>query len=67
MFKSIEVILYAGSDGVPFDFSSVVGGFSDFVDCVASYLAVFTVYVAAVTVFCVVFCVVDRAGHHWSF
>ncbi|MCJ7698199.1 MAG: hypothetical protein MUO73_07715, partial [Thermoplasmata archaeon] len=56
-----------GGNGVPFDFSSVVGGFSDFVDRVDSYLAVFTVYVAAVVVFCVVFCVVDRAGHHWSF
>jgi hypothetical protein len=39
-----------------------VGGFSDFVDCAVSYLVVFTVYVAVV-----VFCVVDRAGHHWSF
>jgi len=54
------VILCGGGDGVPFGFSSVVGGFSDFVDCVAPYLAVFTVYVAAVVVFCVVFCVVDR-------
>jgi hypothetical protein len=44
-----------------------VSGFSDFVDCVASYLAVFTVYIAAVVIFCAVFCVVDRAGHHWSF
>ena len=61
------MILYAGGDGVPFDFSSVVGGFSDFVDRVASYMAVFTVYVAVVVVFCAVFCVVDRAGYHWSF
>ncbi len=61
------MILYGGGDGVPFDFSSVVGGFSDFVDRVTSHLAVFTVYVAAVVVFCAFFCVVDRAGHHWSF
>jgi hypothetical protein len=61
------VIRYVSGDGVPFDFSSVVGGFSNFVDRVASYLAVFTVYVVAVVVFCVVFCVVDRAGYHWSF
>jgi len=54
------VILRGGGDRVPFDFSSVVGGFSDFVDCVAPYLAVSTVYVAAVVVFYVVFCVVDR-------
>lgn len=55
------MILYVGGDGVTIDFSSVVGGFSDFVDCVAYYLAVFTVYVTAVVVFCAVFCVVDRA------
>ena len=55
------MILRGGGDRVPFDFSSVVGGFSDFVDCVASYLAVFTVYVTAVIVFSAVFCVVDRA------
>ena len=61
------MILYVGGDGVPFDFSSVVGGFSDFVDRVASYLAVFTVYGAAVVVFCAIFCVADRAGYHWSF
>jgi hypothetical protein len=61
------VILYVGGNGVPFDFSSVVGGFSDFVDRVAPYLAVSTVYVAAAVVFCAVFCVVDRTGHHWSF
>jgi len=61
------VILYAGGDGVSFDFCSVMGGVSDFVDRVASYLAVFTVHVAAVVVFCAVFCVIDRAGHHWSF
>ena len=54
------MILYVGGDGVPFDFSSVVGDFSDCVDRVTPYLAVFTVYVAAVVVFCVVFCVVDR-------
>ena len=57
------MILRGGGDRVSFDFSSVVGSFSDFVDCVAPYLAVSTVYVAAA----VVFCVVDRAGHHWSF
>ena len=61
------MIRYVSGDGVSFDFSSVVGGFSDFVDRVTPYLAVFTVYVAAVVVFCVVFCVVDRAGYHWSF
>jgi hypothetical protein len=61
------VILYVGGNGVPFHFNSVVGGFSNFVDRVTPYLAVFTVYVAAVVVFCAVFCVVDRAGYHWSF
>jgi hypothetical protein len=61
------VILYVGGNGVPFDFNSVVGGFSNFVDRVTPYLAVFTVYVAAVVVFCAVFCVVDRTGYHWSF
>jgi hypothetical protein len=63
MSKLIEVIFYVGDDGVPFDFSSVVGNFSDFVDCAISYLAVFSVYIAVV----VVFCVIDRVGHHWSF
>jgi len=61
------VILNDGGDGVSFDFCSVVGGVSDFVDCVASYLAVFTVYIEVVVIFCAVFCVIDRAGHHWSF
>jgi hypothetical protein len=61
------VILNDGGDGVPFDFSSVVGSFSDFVDRVTSCLAVFTVYVVAVVVFCAVFCIVDRTGYHWSF
>jgi hypothetical protein len=61
------VIRYVSGDGVPFVFCSVMGGFSDFVDRVASYLAVFTVHVEAVVVFCAVFCVVNRAGYHWSF
>ena len=49
------MIFYVGNDGVPFDFSSVVGDFFDFVDCAASYLAVFTVYIAAVVVFVLFF------------
>ncbi len=61
------MILQVGGDGVPFDFSSAVGDFSDFINCVASHLAIFTVHITAIVVFCVVFCVVDRAGHHWSF
>jgi len=51
------VIFYVDNDRVSFDFSSVVSGFSDFVDCTVSYLAVFSVYIAVV-----VFCVVDRVG-----
>ena len=61
------MILYGGGNGVPFDFSSFMGGFSDFVNRVASYLAVFTVYVTVLIVFCAVFCVVNRVGYHWSF
>ena len=61
------MILHGGGNGVPFDFSSVVGGFSDFVNRVASYLTVFTVYVTTVVVFWAVFCVVNRVGYHWSF
>jgi hypothetical protein len=51
MSKLIEVIFYVGDDGVPFDFSSVVGNFSDFVDCATSYLAVFSVYIAVIVFF----------------
>jgi hypothetical protein len=61
------VFLTDGGDGVPFNFNSVMGDFSDFVDRVDSYLAVFTVYVVAAFVFCFIFCVVDRAGFPWCF
>jgi hypothetical protein len=61
------MFLTDGGNGVPFDFNSVLGGLSDFVGRVGSYLAVFTVCVVATFIFCVVFCVVDRVGYPWCF
>jgi hypothetical protein len=61
IFKRIEMIHCSSGDGVPFDFDTLMGNFSSFSNCSAFSMAVYQIHLAAITVFFVIFCVVNRA------
>jgi len=60
------LILFFGSNGVPFDVNSPLGSFSYLTYCAAPGLAIHTFYVTVAIIFFIVFCVIDSLGFHWS-
>ena len=59
MFKSVELILFVGGDGVSFPFNSLVGYFPGGFDCFAVGLAVSPLHPAHFIIFFPFFCDLD--------
>jgi len=59
MFKSVELILFVGGDGVPFIINSLMGYLSCDFDCLAAGLAVYPIHPEYFIIFFPVFRDID--------